>query len=38
MNEALSITTLLLPAQPGLAAVSSTGLRALGAFRCVQPG
>ncbi len=32
MNEALGITTLLLPAQPHLAAVSSTGLRGLGAF------
>ena len=31
MNEALGITTLLLPAQPGLAAVSSTVLRGLGA-------
>ena len=30
MNEALGITTLLLPAQPALAAVSSTVLRALG--------
>jgi len=30
MNEALGITTLLLPAQPGLAAVSSTVLRGLG--------
>jgi pantetheine-phosphate adenylyltransferase len=29
MNEALGITTLLLPAQPGLAAVSSTLLRGL---------
>ena len=30
MNETLGITTLLLPAQPGLAAVSSTVLRELG--------
>jgi len=30
MNEALGIATLLLPAQPGLAAVSSTVLRGLG--------
>jgi pantetheine-phosphate adenylyltransferase len=30
MNERLGITTLLLPARPGLAAVSSTVLRALG--------
>jgi pantetheine-phosphate adenylyltransferase len=30
MNEALGITTLLLPASPGLAAVSSTVLRGLG--------
>jgi pantetheine-phosphate adenylyltransferase len=30
MNEALGITTLLLPAQPRLAAVSSTVLRGLG--------
>jgi pantetheine-phosphate adenylyltransferase len=30
MNEALGITTLLLPARPGLAAVSSTVLRGLG--------
>ena len=30
MNEAMGITTLLLPAQPGLAAVSSTILRGLG--------
>jgi pantetheine-phosphate adenylyltransferase len=30
MNEALGITTLLLPAQPGLAATSSTVLRGLG--------
>ena len=29
MNEAMGITTLLLPAQPGLAAVSSTVLRGL---------
>jgi pantetheine-phosphate adenylyltransferase len=29
MNEALGITTLLLPASPGLAAVSSTVLRGL---------
>ena len=32
MNEALGITTLLLPAQPGLAGVSSTVLRGLGAI------
>jgi pantetheine-phosphate adenylyltransferase len=38
MNEALGVTTLLLPAQPGLAAVSSTALRGLGAFPGVQPG
>jgi pantetheine-phosphate adenylyltransferase len=30
MNEAMGITTLLLPASPGLAAVSSTVLRGLG--------
>ena len=30
MNEAMGITTLLLPAQPGLAAMSSTVLRGLG--------
>lgn len=30
MNEALGVTTLLLPAQPGLAAMSSTVLRGLG--------
>ena len=30
MNEALGITTLLLPARPGLAAMSSTVLRGLG--------
>jgi pantetheine-phosphate adenylyltransferase len=30
MNEALGITTLLLPAKPGLAATSSTVLRGLG--------
>ena len=30
MNEAMGITTLLLPARPGLAAVSSTVLRGLG--------
>ena len=30
MNEAMGVTTLLLPAQPGLAAVSSTVLRGLG--------
>jgi len=30
VNEALGVTTLLLPARPGLAAVSSTVLRALG--------
>jgi pantetheine-phosphate adenylyltransferase len=30
MNEALGITTLLLPAKPGLAAMSSTVLRGLG--------
>jgi len=29
MNEALGITTLLLPARPGLAAMSSTVLRGL---------
>ena len=29
MNEAMGITTLLLPANPGLAAVSSTVLRGL---------
>lgn len=38
MNEALGITTLLLPAQPGLAGVSSTVLRGLGAIPGVQPG
>ena len=30
MNEAMGVTTLLLPAQPGLAAVSSTVARGLG--------
>jgi pantetheine-phosphate adenylyltransferase len=30
MNEAMGVTTLLLPARPGLAAVSSTVLRGLG--------
>ena len=30
MNQALGITTLLLPAKPGLAAMSSTVLRGLG--------
>ena len=30
MNEAMGVTTLLLPAQPGLVAVSSTVLRGLG--------
>ena len=30
MNEAMGVTTLLLPAKPGLAAVSSTILRGLG--------
>jgi pantetheine-phosphate adenylyltransferase len=30
MNEAMGVTTLLLPANPGLAAVSSTVLRGLG--------
>jgi pantetheine-phosphate adenylyltransferase len=30
MNEAMGVTTLLLPARPGLATVSSTALRALG--------
>jgi pantetheine-phosphate adenylyltransferase len=38
MNEAMGVTTLLLPARPGLAAVSSTVLRGLGAFPEVQPG
>jgi pantetheine-phosphate adenylyltransferase len=37
MNQAMGITTLLLPAQPGLAAVSSTVLRGLGTFPGVQP-
>jgi pantetheine-phosphate adenylyltransferase len=37
MNEALGITTLLLPAQPRLAAVSSTVLRGLGTFPAAQP-
>jgi pantetheine-phosphate adenylyltransferase len=32
MNESLGITTLLLPAQSGLAALSSTALRGLGTF------
>ena len=31
MNEAMGISTLLLPAQPGMAAVSSTMLRAVAA-------
>jgi pantetheine-phosphate adenylyltransferase len=30
MNQALGITTLLVPAQPGLAGVSSTVVRGLG--------
>jgi pantetheine-phosphate adenylyltransferase len=38
MNEAMGITTLLLPAQSGLAAVSSTVLRGLGTVPGVQPG
>jgi pantetheine-phosphate adenylyltransferase len=38
MNETMGVTTLLLPAQPGLAAVSSTVLRGLGAFPRGQPG
>lgn len=38
MNEAMGITTLLLPARPELAAVSSTVLRELGASPGVQPG
>jgi pantetheine-phosphate adenylyltransferase len=38
MNETMGITTLLLPAQSGLAAVSSTVLRGLGALPGVQPG
>jgi pantetheine-phosphate adenylyltransferase len=38
MNEAMGITTLLLPSQPGLAAVSSTVLRGLGTFPGDQPG
>jgi pantetheine-phosphate adenylyltransferase len=32
MNEALGVTTLLLPAKPGLAAMSSTVLRGLGTW------
>lgn len=38
MNQAMGITTLLLPAQPGLAAVSSTVLRGLGTSAGTQPG
>jgi pantetheine-phosphate adenylyltransferase len=38
MNEVMGIITLLLPAQPGLAAVSSTVLRGFGAFPGLQPG
>jgi pantetheine-phosphate adenylyltransferase len=38
MNEYLGVTTLLLPARPGLAAVSSTVLRGLGTFPGAQPG
>lgn len=38
MNERLGVTTLLLPAQPGLAGVSSTVLRELGTVPGVQPG
>jgi pantetheine-phosphate adenylyltransferase len=38
MNEAMGVTTLLLPAQPGLAAVSSTVLRGLGTIPGAQPG
>jgi pantetheine-phosphate adenylyltransferase len=37
MNQAMGITTLLLPAQPELAAVSSTVLRELGTFPGTQP-
>jgi pantetheine-phosphate adenylyltransferase len=38
MNEAMGITTLLLPAQPELAGMSSTILRGLGAFpRAANP-
>lgn len=39
MNEAMGITTLLLPTQPGLAAMSSTVLRGLGPeswWRCLD--
>jgi pantetheine-phosphate adenylyltransferase len=35
MNEALGVTTLLMPARPELAAMSSTAMRAL---RAAQPG
>jgi pantetheine-phosphate adenylyltransferase len=38
MNQALGITTLLLPARTGLAGVSSTVLRGLGAVPGAQPG
>jgi pantetheine-phosphate adenylyltransferase len=38
MNEYLGVTTLLLPARPGLAGVSSTVLRGLGTIPGVQPG
>ena len=38
MNDAMGITTLLLPARSELAAVSSTVLRGLGASPGVQPG
>jgi pantetheine-phosphate adenylyltransferase len=38
MNKYLGVTTLLLPARPGLAGVSSTVLRGLGTIPGVQPG
>ena len=38
MNEYLGVTTLLLPARPGLTAMSSTMLRGLGTFPGAQAG
>jgi pantetheine-phosphate adenylyltransferase len=37
MNEAMGLTTLLLPARPALAAVSSTVMRTLSALPGTQP-
>jgi pantetheine-phosphate adenylyltransferase len=38
MNQAMGITTLLLPAQPELSVVSSTVLREIGASAAAEPG